>query len=95
MESSAKLGIVTRLGYGTGHVLNDMTVTMWFSYFLLFLHNVIRSSNTTAGLIIMAGQVVDGISSILVGMLSDKDFDIWIYLHYGKRKVMDFISSSK
>ena len=95
MESNVKLGIVTRLGYGTGHVLNDMTVTMWFSYFLLFFHNVIQSSDTNAGLIIMIGQVVDGISSILVGIFSDKDYDNWIYLHYGKRKVMHFISVSK
>ena len=95
MESNVKLGIVTRLGYGTGHVLNDMTATIWLSYFLLFFHNVIQSSNTNAGLILMAGQVVDGIASILVGILSDKDFDIWIYLHYGKRKVMNFIRSSK
>ena len=95
METNLKLGIVTRLGYGTGHVLNDMTATILLSYFLLFFHNVIQSSNTNAGLILMAGQVVDGISSILVGMLSDRDFDIWIYLHYGKRKVMNFISSSK
>ena len=95
METNLKLGIVTRLGYGTGHVLNDMTATILLSYFLLFFHNVIQSSDTNAGLIIMIGQVVDGISSILVGILSDKDYDIWIYLHYGKRKVMDFISSSK
>ena len=93
MESNVKLGIVTRLGYGTGHVLNDMTATIWLSYFLLFFHNVIQSSNTNAGLILMAGQVVDGIASILVGILSDKDFDIWIYLHYGKRKVINFIWS--
>ena len=91
MESNAKLGIVTKVGYGTGHVLNDMTVTMWFSYFLLFFHNVIQSSDTNAGLIIMIGQVVDGISSILVGILSDKDYDIWIYHHYGKRNVINFI----
>ena len=93
MESNVKLGIVTRLGYGTGHVLNDMTATIWLSYFLLFFHNVIQSSNTNAGLILMAGQVVDGIASILVGILSDKDYDIWIYLHYGKRKVINFIWS--
>ena len=91
METNSKLGIVTRLGYGTGHVLNDMTATILLSYFLLFFHNVIQSSNTNAGLILMAGQVVDGISSILVGLLSDKDYDIWIYLHYGKRNVINFI----
>ena len=89
MSSKEKLNVVTKLGYGTGHILNDMSVTMWFSYFLLFFHNVIQMSNTNAGLIVMVGQVVDGISSLLVGVFSDKDYDFWIFLHYGKRKVMD------
>ena len=82
---------MTKLGYATGHILNDMSVTMWFSYFLLYFHNVIQMSNTAAGLTIMVGQVVDGISSILVGVLSDKDFEFWIYIYYGKRKVITVI----
>lgn len=30
----------SRLSYGVGHVLNDLTASMWFSYLLLYLHEV-------------------------------------------------------
>ena len=76
-----------RLGYGTGHVLNDMCASMWFTYMLLFFHNVIQLSNTNAGLIVLIGQIADGISTVLVGVLSDREYDLWIYKKYGKRKV--------
>ena len=87
MDTKGNTNSMTRLGYGMGHVLNDMLVTMWFSYFLLFLHNVIELSNRHAGSIIMIGQVVDGMSSILVGVMSDKEFKLWQYIRYEKRKV--------
>ncbi len=29
-----------RFCYGVGHVLNDLAASMWFSYLLVFLHNV-------------------------------------------------------
>ena len=88
MSSKENLNVVTKLGYGTGHILNDMSGTMWFSYFLLYVHNVIQMSNTNAGLIIMVGKIACAISSLLVGVFSDKDYDFWIFLRYGKRKVM-------
>ena len=88
MSNEEKLSLITKLGYGMGHVGNDMTASMWFSYFLLFFHNVLQLSNAGGGLIIMVGQIVDAISSILVGVVSDKDFDFWIYSHYGKRNVI-------
>ena len=84
-----KLGVTPkRLGYGTGHILNDMCASMWFTYMLLFFHNVIQLSNTNAGLIVLIGQIADGISTVLVGVLSDIDYNIWIYIKYGKRKVI-------
>ena len=87
-----KLGVTPkRLGYGTGHILNDMCASMWFTYMLLFFHNVIQLSNTNAGLIVLIGQIADGISTVLVGVLSDIDYDIWIYIKYGKRKVTSTI----
>lgn len=88
MSNEEKLSLITKLGYGMGHVGNDMTCSMLFSYFLLFFHNVLQLSNAGGGLIIMVGQIVDAISSILVGVVSDKDFDFWIYSHYGKRNVI-------
>ena len=81
------VSMVTKLGYGTGHILNDMCASMWFTYMLLFFHNVIRLSNTNAGLIVLIGQIADGISTVLVGVFSDQDHNLWIYINYGKRKV--------
>ena len=95
MNKKEKMSIVGKLGYGAGHIFNDMSATMWFSYSVLFFHNVLNLSNTGAGLIVMVGQVVDGIASILVGALSDKDYEIWIYIHYGKRKVYIFYHIEK
>ena len=86
--SKGKLNMGTKLGYGTGHVLNDMCASMWFTYMLLYFHNVIRLSNTHAGLIVLVGQIADGVSTVLVGVLSDQDHNMWCYIHYGKRKVL-------
>ena len=79
--------MVNKLGYGTGHILNDMCASMWFTYMLLFFHNVIQLSNTKAGLVVLIGQIADGISTVLVGVLSDQEHNFWIYIRYGKRKV--------
>ena len=87
-DKEKKSGSMTkRLGYGTGHILNDMCASMWFTYMLLFFTNVIQVSPTNAGLIVLIGQIADGISTVLVGVLSDREYDIWIYIKYGKRKV--------
>ena len=84
-----RLGITPkRLGYGTGHMLNDMCASMWFTYMLVFFHNVVQLSNTDAGLIVLIGQISDGIWVILVGVLSDLDCNNWIYNKIGKRKVI-------
>ena len=81
------MSMVTRLGYGMGHILNDMVASMAFSYMLLLFHNVIQLSNTKAGLIVLVAQISDGISTVLVGVLSDKEYNFWICVRYGKRKV--------
>ena len=88
MTVKGSVSLVTKLGYGTGHILNDMCAYLWFTYMLLFFHSVIQLSNTNAGLIVLIGQIADGISTILVGILSDQERNIWIYMSYGKRKVM-------
>ena len=40
VSSSRHLGHCHRFSYGVGHVLNDLTASMWFSYLLVFLHQV-------------------------------------------------------
>ena len=86
-SDKAKVKPLAKYGYGTGHVLNDMCASMWFTYMLLFFHNVIKLDNFYSGLIVLVGQIADGLSTVLVGVLSDKDSKFWLCVHYGKRKV--------
>ena len=91
-SDKAKVKPLAKYGYGTGHVLNDMCASMWFTYMLLFFHNVIKLDNFYSGLIVLVGQIADGLSTVLVGVLSDKDSKLWLCVHYGKRKVFGLIA---
>ena len=42
MEMANEVTLWTKLGYATGHILNDMCASMWFTYMLIFFHNVIQ-----------------------------------------------------
>ena len=83
-----------RLLFGVGHVLNDLCSSMWFSYLLIYLTKVIRFSNRQAGMLIMIGQVSDGLATPFIGYESDRTKKG--YCSYGKRKSwhllgMDFV----
>jgi Na+/melibiose symporter-like transporter len=66
------LSKLTSALYITGHVLNDLCAACWFNYLLYFLVNVSRVSNATAGAVMLAGQLADGIATPLVGLYSDR-----------------------
>lgn len=70
-ESSSTLSIFARLGYGFGHVFNDLCATVWFSYTLLFIKDVLNMPNY-AGSYLMLGQITDAISSAIVGYMTDR-----------------------
>ena len=86
--TTENVNMLTKLAYGTGHVLNDMCSSMYVTYGLLFWHSVLHLSTTMAAQLVLIGQFTDGIGGVLVGLLSDKDKDFWMYVHYGKRKVV-------
>ena len=44
--SHKKLTKWTILGYGLGHVCNDICASMWFTYLLLFLQKVYSQGST-------------------------------------------------
>jgi len=75
-----------RMGYGTGHVLNDMCASMWFTYLLLFFNRVLGFSNSLCGIIMVVGQVSDGIFTAIIGYLQDYGKDWWLCRRYNKRK---------
>ena len=69
---SSESGILQlRLGYAMGHVLNDLCCAMYFSYLLVFLE-LAGLSPVQAGWVLIAGQLVDGLTTPIVGWLSDR-----------------------
>ena len=75
----------TKLAYGTGHVLNDMCASMWFTYLLIFFHSVLKFDNLFAGLVLLSGQLADGLSTLFVGFFLDAGDDLWLCNKLGKR----------
>ena len=58
----------TRLAFSVGHVLNDLCASMWFTYLLVFFHLVLEFDNTLSGIILLIGQVADGLATPFVGI---------------------------
>ena len=77
-----------RLAYSVGHVLNDLVASCWFSYLLVFLRTVLLFPSTQAGLLLLIGQISDGLATPVVGFLSDKT-DV----RFGKRRAWITIGS--
>lgn len=70
MES--KISVWSKIGFGFGHVYNDLCATVWFSYLLLFLKSVMNMPKTEAGALMMFGQISDAVATPIVGILIDK-----------------------
>ncbi|XP_012937909.1 major facilitator superfamily domain-containing protein 12 isoform X2 [Aplysia californica] len=79
-----------RMSYGVGHVLNDLTASMWFSYLLVFLHQVRNFPNLLAGNLMLIGQVSDAIFTPFIGFESDRTQGI---KYLGKRKTWHLIGT--
>lgn len=73
----------TVFGYSVGHIHNDLCSAMWFSYLLVFMESVLHFDAKVAGLLLLIGQITDGIATPLIGLESDKRFP---FFNYGKRK---------
>lgn len=55
-RNEPKLSFGGRMSYSVGHVLNDLCASMWFSYFLVYMHFV-KQFHTSAGVLLLIGQV--------------------------------------
>ncbi|PWZ37808.1 Major facilitator superfamily domain-containing protein 12 [Zea mays] len=62
------LGRVSILSYGSGHMLNDITSSCWFTYLLVFLTDLGLSPGDAA-IVMLSGQLADGFTTIFVGEL--------------------------
>ncbi|CAF4663749.1 unnamed protein product, partial [Rotaria sp. Silwood2] len=75
--------------YSVGHVLNDLTGSMWLSYLIIFYYRVVNFSNASAGYLLFIGQIADAISTVFVGWGSDRTRTG--LCHYGRRKTWHLI----
>lgn len=66
------ISLWTKIGFGLGHVYNDLCAGVWFSYLLLFMKGALRMPGTEAGAMMMIGQVGDAMATPVVGILVDK-----------------------
>ena len=85
-KSRETLNITTKVGYGAGNVFNDMMQVYGLGYILIFLQVVVGLQEFNAGLVVLFGQISDGLSTALIGLVIDGDEKFRIYNYYGKRK---------
>jgi len=93
METS--LPLRKKLAYGLGHIQNDLCASMWFTYLLLFFHQVLNFNNIYSGIILLVGQIADGVSTTIVGALCDGNSEegAWLCRKYGQRKAWHLIGT--
>ena len=71
-QTMSTISLWSKIGYGLGHVYNDLCAGVWFSYLLLFLKGALGMPGTEAGAMMMLGQVGDAMATPVVGFLVDK-----------------------
>ncbi|KAM9475015.1 major facilitator superfamily domain-containing protein 12 isoform 1-T2 [Clarias gariepinus] len=89
-EGARTLPPVRRFTYAVGHVLNDLCASMWFTYLLLYYQSVLSFRDSTAGLLLLVGQIADGVATPLIGFESDRTPGCGAY---GKRKSWHLIGT--
>ncbi|XP_052239243.1 major facilitator superfamily domain-containing protein 12-like isoform X2 [Dreissena polymorpha] len=85
-----KLPLLQKFSYSVGHVLNDLTASMWFTYMIIYFHQVKNFDNGLSGNLVLIGQVSDAIFTPLIGYESDKVRGCG---NMGKRKTWHFIGT--
>ncbi|XP_044075285.1 major facilitator superfamily domain-containing protein 12-like [Siniperca chuatsi] len=89
-DTERSLPALRRLSYAVGHFLNDLCASMWFTYLLVFYHSVLGFQNTYAGVLLLVGQIADGICTPLIGYESDRTPGCG---NYGKRKTWHLVGT--
>ncbi|CAL4094526.1 unnamed protein product, partial [Meganyctiphanes norvegica] len=76
----------TKLAYGAGHFLNDLTATMGWTYSLIFFNKVLHFTGIEAGIILLTGQLADGMATPIIGILCDRNVNNAFIAKFGRRK---------
>jgi Na+/melibiose symporter-like transporter len=57
--------------YSIGHFNNDLCAAQWFVYLSWYVNKVVKLSPSITGSCLLSGQIADGITTPIVGLLSD------------------------
>jgi len=57
--------------YSVGHFCNDLCAAMWFVYLSWYINKIVKLDATTTGFCMLSGQIADGITTPIVGFMSD------------------------
>ncbi|XP_035811969.2 major facilitator superfamily domain-containing protein 12 [Amphiprion ocellaris] len=90
VPADRSLSVCGRLCYAAGHFLNDLCASVWFTYLLVYLHSVLGLQSSSAGVMLLIGQIADGVCTPLVGYESDRTEGI---LRHGKRKTWHLLGT--
>lgn len=71
-QTKSTLSFLQKIGFGLGHVYNDLCAGVWFSYTLLFMQGALMIPGAEAGALVMVGQVGDALATPIIGVLVDK-----------------------
>ncbi|CAB1324296.1 unnamed protein product, partial [Coregonus sp. 'balchen'] len=90
LSNERYLPLSRRLCYASGHFLNDLCASLWFTYLLVYYHSVLGFKSTYAGVLLLIGQIADGVSTPVVGIESDRTAGCGAY---GKRKTWHLVGT--
>ncbi|XP_029004273.1 major facilitator superfamily domain-containing protein 12 [Betta splendens] len=89
-RSDRSLSTGRRVCYAAGHFLNDLCASMWFTYLLVYLQSVLGVRSTDAGVLLLIGQIADGVCTPLIGYKSDGTSGA---RRHGKRKTWHLLGT--
>mgnify|MGYP000845258060 CR=1 FL=1 len=65
------MGLGETIAYSIGHFNNDLCAAQWFVYLSWYINKVVKLDANLTGLCLLSGQIADGITTPIVGVMSD------------------------
>ena len=73
MERVKSLSTKSKIGYCSGIIAESLMYNMFFTYYLVFLTDVVKLPSILAGTISFVAIICDAVADPIIGALSDKD----------------------
>lgn len=85
--------IRNRIAFKTGHILSNLTLSVWYSYALLYFQNVVTLSPLSAGVLFFISQILMAVTFLVINL--GRDERIWKpFSSYGIQKARHAMGSA-